>query len=292
MKNIKLLVVAMVVAMFAISCQQFNENRLLLKGKARFVACTEETARTTMGENYSVVWSEGDQIKMFGVKDGQAVSALQPYTLIEGAGTTNGLFEGELDQVYDSYYALYPVSMFYEAYSNGVLEIDVPVEGNIFAELNFVDGANPMVAVGDKDNGLQFHNIFGILELRVKGAGTLESIVIEDVGTPNGVLAGRFLVSVATLEVVPNGGSARIAAQFASPLVLSESDARSIYAVLPSGEYKQLKVTTIDSAGNSTTRIASFPITIERSKITSVKEFLHKVNGQLENPNENPETGW
>ena len=67
MRNFRRLIVSAIVAMVAISCQQIGESNLLVGSKVRFTADTEGTSRTTLGENYSVVWSEGDQIQMFGV---------------------------------------------------------------------------------------------------------------------------------------------------------------------------------------------------------------------------------
>ena len=275
MKHIRLLTLLAVVAMLMTSCQQFEEGNLLVKSRARFAAYTEEASRTTMGDNYSVVWSERDTIVMFGVTDTELYD-LGTYTLVEGAGTTNGVFEGELNREYANYYAFYPVSMFKTAYLSGKFKIKLPYDG-IFTERNFVDGANPMIACGDKDSGLQFRNICGILELKIKGDGTISGIVISDSSSVRAV-AGEFDVDAVTAEIVScTNGSTSLSAELATPIELSNTEARSIYVILPPGEYKSLRITTFDNAGNSTVRTATNPVTITRSKITPVTEFEHKV---------------
>ncbi|MBE6211551.1 MAG: hypothetical protein E7129_00200 [Rikenellaceae bacterium] len=277
MRNFRRLIVSAIVAMVAISCQQIGESNLLVGSKVRFTADTEGTSRTTMGENYSVVWSDGDQIQMFGIKADLSLSNLQQYELVGGAGTTHGVFEGELDRAYDSYYALYPVSMFDGEYASGQFTMQLSSD-RIFTERNFVDGANPMIASGTKDSGLQFRNVCGILELKIRGVGEVDRIVISDVSDAPKPLSANFVVDATTLEIVGHtDGLTSMLARLENPIELSETESRSIYVVLPPGEYKKLSVTTFDTSGNSTIRTATNPVTITRSEITPVTEFEHKV---------------
>jgi len=247
MRNFRRLIVSAIVAMVAISCQQIGESNLLVGSKVRFTADTEGTSRTTMGENYSVVWSDGDQIQMFGIKADLSLSNLQQYELVGGAGTTHGVFEGELDRAYDSYYALYPVSMFDGEYASGQFTMQLSSD-RIFTERNFVDGANPMIASGTKDSGLQFRNVCGILELKIRGVGEVDRIVISDVSDAPKPLSANFVVDATTLEIVGHtDGLTSMLARLENPIELSETESRSIYVVLPPGEYKKLSVTTFDS---------------------------------------------
>jgi hypothetical protein len=236
--------------------------------KARFMAFTEKQTRTTMGDNYSVVWSEGDQITMLGIDATQQLYDGGVFTLSEGAGLSVGVFEGTLETEFPNYYAFYPAQSFEQFTLNGDILFNASPNA-VFAERNFVDGANPMFATGTKEKGLQFKNIFGILELQLKGSGNITDIRI-DVGAEDGFIAGSFLVSP-SLEVLPYESLSKIIlAELEQPVTLSQTETRSIYAILPPAECKQLRITTTDDAGNVTTRIAKNPIKIERAVITPV----------------------
>ncbi|MBP3550347.1 MAG: hypothetical protein J6J57_01725 [Alistipes sp.] len=274
MKNFRLLMALVALAMFAPSCQQFQESDPMLKGKARFTAYLEESSRTTMGEDYSVLWSAGDQIAMAGISADNS-GYIGVYDLVEGAGTTKGVFEGNLTDQFDKYFAFYPVSMFKSANSSGLIVMDLPQE-RIFAERNFIDEANPMVASGTQDGGLQFLNVFGILELQIKGEGTINSILIQDLSAEPSALSGTFYVLAESAASLSYEGYPYVEGTLDTPIELSATEARSIYAVLPLGEYNNLYIQTTDASGVATVRMATKPIVIERSKITSVSEFEHK----------------
>ena len=263
--------------MLVTSCQQFDESNPLVRAKARFTASTEGTSRTTLGENYSVLWSHRDTIAVFG-EDGSRIDELGKYILVEGAGTKLGVFEGEQHGAYDNYYALYPSGM-YNSTTYGEYVFDIYTSGSqIFAERNFVDGANPMVAYGTKEEGLYFRNIFGIVELKIKGEGTICDITIEDLGSSEMLLSGLFYVNPKTAEVQARSGRRYLMAHLETPIALSPDEARSIYAILPPGVYEKLHITTTDVNGLTTTRTATNPITVERSQIVPVTEFEHKID--------------
>ena len=277
MKKFRLLAAIAVLVMFMTSCEMFGEGGLLGGEKnARFTAYTETPDRTTMGENYTVVWSQGDQIVMFGTDSGAQLASLGAYALVEGAGTTTGVFEGNLQQEYPLYAAFYPLSRFEQgADYEGKMLVSLPYDDAIFAERNFVDGANPMAAIGTKDGGLQFRNLCGILEIQLKGSGIVNSIKVE-VGAEDPYISGYFVVDPSTASLYAYSVAKFINATLATPIELSATTARSVYAILPPGEYKDLRITTIDNSGNVTTRKATTTINVVRSKITPVSEFEHQ----------------
>lgn len=73
-----------------------------LPGKMTVHASAEAT-RTLLGDNHSVVWSEGDSFRLFGVGDLSG----QSFLLVEGAGTASGTFTGNRPAG-SSFVALYP----------------------------------------------------------------------------------------------------------------------------------------------------------------------------------------
>lgn len=274
MKKFRLLTAIAVVAMFMTSCEMFGEGGFGAdSNKARFIAYTEKASRTTMGNNYSVLWSEGDAIALLGVT-GTELAEAGTLELSNGAGTQSGVFEGDLEQKYDNYYAYYPADRVQDLYTNGLFIADYPSTDAIYTERNFVDGANPMVATGNEKDGLQFRNLCGILELQLTGSGNVTNITIES-GQNDPVISGQFIVDATTCQTAPYSALKFISAQLAEPVALS-STSRSIYAILPPGEYNELRITTYDESGNATTRLAKNTITIERSMITPVSEFDHQ----------------
>ena len=126
MKKFRLLTAIAVVAMFMTSCEMFGEDGFGADDKkARFLAYTEKASRTTMGNNYSVLWSEGDAIALLGVT-GTELAEAGVLELSNGAGTQSGVFEGDLEQKYDNYYAYYPADRVQDVYTNGLFIADYP----------------------------------------------------------------------------------------------------------------------------------------------------------------------
>lgn len=251
-------------------------------GKTILKATSESVTRTTMGDNHSVVWSEGDQINIYGFPAGSAsFETADTFDLISGAGTTEGEFEGALYTGYETYIGVYPAKIIDGAMSTDGVEIILD-PGVTFDELNFIDRANPMVAMGSSLTNMSFKNLCGILEVKITGTGTINSLKIS-VGKGE-YIAGLFWLDPNTCTLTPHfEGSifhnegvnySSVYATLAEPITLS-STPRSVYAILPPGTYHNLSVQTIDDTGTLTNRTATKEITISRSQITTVTEFTH-----------------
>lgn len=302
MKKVVLLV--SVVALFAISCERSPE---VADGVTKHrLTATTESSRTTLGDDEKVLWSDGEQILVLATMADASVGDIAPYSLVEGAGTTNGVFEGSLASTFDTYSAFYPISMYQQATTAGQILFLMPVEGIVLTERNFVDGANPMYATGSADEGLEFRNLCGILELPIKGKGRLTSISLQTTYA----ISGYFLVQGGStymyrIEGYDQYGS--IEATISPAIELSESTPRSIYIILPPNIYPTMTIVTTDSDGGSTSLTTDNAINITRSHITPVSAFTHNGSsqdgddddddegdnqGSLEDPTENPEKDW
>lgn len=255
-----------------------------VKQTKTFRATTELATRTTLDGEHNVVWSEGDQIIVFGITD--ASNAIGAYfDLVEGAGTKEGVFSGSIESGYAGYYAIYPLSCYKNVYASGKYQINLNPRA-VFTESNFVDGANPMIAYGTENDGFKFHNLCGIVEFRITGAGTITNI--EVVSGDRKPLAGLFTADPATYELKPKNTFTDqnvenyqcIYASLAEPIELSQTP-RSVYAILPPGTYENLQVRTEDSEGRIIVRTATKPVEVTRSHIVPVSEFSH-----------GSETGW
>ena len=130
----------------------------------------DNTTRTALKQDsetgkYDVVWSGDDKIKIGG----------NEFTLIEGAGTTSGKFQGNLPAEDGEYTACYPATY------NGT---DWPNEQTYTA--NNITGspmtADVTVADGKVSGPLSFTNAGGILRLTIKGTATIKAIKINAVG--------------------------------------------------------------------------------------------------------------
>lgn len=242
-----------------------------------FRATTELATRTTLDGDHNVIWSENDRIVVFGITDAQNNSG-SVFQLVEGAGTTVGVFSGSIDNRYDGYYALYPYACYASVMVSGNYKIQLKPNA-VFTERNFVDEANPMVAYGTENDGFKFHNLCGIVEFQITGSGSIKSI--EVISGDNKPLSGMFYADPKTyeLEAANSFGSSVenyqcIYAQLDNPVELSAAP-RSIYAVLPPATYENLQIRTIDADGNITVRKATKPIEVTRSHIVPVSEFSH-----------------
>lgn len=307
MKRSVLLFVA--IAILFTSCDREAEGYDVKDGLSLIKATTETQSRTTLGDDDSVLWSEGDYIGVFGImNDGSAADA-DIYQLVSGAGTTNGVFEGGLASTFDTYSAIYPVSIYAAISHSGQILLQLPYDNAVYTEQNFLDDVNPMYAVGTLEGGFKFKNLCGILELRVNGTGTISAVRVE----ADSAISGSFLVQngEAVLYRVQGYDAYNYVAATISPAItLSTDTTRSIYVILPPNTYSNLKITTTDTAGGTTTLTATNPITITRSAITSVSIFTHDGNGEgggddddggdsgndgdnkIEDPEENPEIDW
>ena len=270
MKKFRFLAVITAVAMLMTSCDMFNLGTGV--EKIQFKAYTEPQSRTTLGDDSKVLWSEGDEIAVVGIAS-QSDAEGKVFTLVSGAGTTEGVFEGELSKEFPAVYALYPSYMYKSIYTNGYYVLELPSQ-TIYTEKNFVDGVNPMVAYGTQQTGLMFKNICGIIEFQVKGEGTVSYIQIE---ANNQALSGTIAVNPVTMEIMDVGEDmyTQITAMLEEPLVLSQTEAKSIYAVVPPQVYEGITVRTIDQNGVVTSRTTTDNIVVERSKITPVSSFEH-----------------
>ena len=170
MKRLRLLITAALSAAVMFSCTTDVETLDVTEGGGKTIlkATSESVTRTTMGDNHSVVWSEGDQINIYGFLAGStSFDAADTFDLISGAGTTEGEFEGVLyPDEYKTYIGVYPTEIIDGFMSTDGVEI-ILNPGVTFDELNFIDKANPMVAVSNDLGTMTFKNLCGILEVKI-----------------------------------------------------------------------------------------------------------------------------
>lgn len=221
-----------------------------------------ESTRTSLGDDLSVVWSEGDTFYLLGANGNGEL-----FSIVSGAGTNDASFEG-YKPAGNSFVAAYPAERVFVS-DDKCLGMTFPAT-QTYMRGSFAESANPMIATATGDvSEMFFRNLCGLLELQITGSGTLSSITLSS-GSP---MAGSAIIDYVDLwgiwqpDLPGYGQSLEITGIDEE---LSTSEPLSVYCVLPPGEYDSLEVRMTDSEGNTVTKTASQPVVVDRSKVTPV----------------------
>ena len=178
MKKISILYV-LVLLTFALSCSHVRENdwaqdipettETVQTGTVTFTASFDQGSKTQLGEDWSVLWSEGDQIKVFNNTHPEGVS----FTLIRGEGTPYGTFSGP-DPGAGPFQAVYPADRAGKG-NRSSIPVSFP-STQTYAEGSFGPGASLAAGAADQLDGLRFHNLAGALSLTLTGNQTITGI--------------------------------------------------------------------------------------------------------------------
>ncbi len=162
--------------------------------------------RTGMGDldgnRYQVLWSEGDKVVAFDMRNKKYDA-----TLMDGAGTNKAVFKGKywdntqhLTSIYPSEGAEFksknhavtnqPDGSSY--YLREITATAVLPSTQIYQNETFANNVFPMIGHCFNQYDFYYENIGGILQLPVKGEGTISKIVLT--GNNGEVLAGKFTV--------------------------------------------------------------------------------------------------
>ncbi|MBO5920446.1 MAG: hypothetical protein J6Q34_08165 [Bacteroidales bacterium] len=261
---------------------------------------TLEATKTSMDENYNVLWSDEDQIVAF-----MKTTLGSRYQIKEQyVGTTTGAFskvaEGSSDdlesgQEIDHNVVLYPYStdvwcMKNDSYSptrSYKLNVVLP-QTQHYAEKSFADGAFPMLAVSSS-NQLTFRNICGGVKLQFKGVDKIKSIELEG-------LAGELISGKSTVVGYVDGSAPSItmnSSKAAKTVVLDCGDGVQldenvpvvfILAVPPVEFSRGMKITVTDTDGLSRTLTNSSRNKVSRSSLLSFPVITYRQEGVFELP--------
>ncbi len=262
---------AAVFAAFAfVSCDKESADKEdLLVGKAAdmLYASTESSlTKTALSGNdtdgYDVVWSYGDEITVGGYGG-------NVYLLYEGVGKTSATFlntgtgsSSLADGEYDSFYRMYAKTL--------------PTKQNYYPD-NTIK-SSPMHArvtiSGGKIEPAQFHNLCGLLRLKLKEKEVKDYIEVKQIKiSADQAMAGQFDIvdyaAVMKSESVYNYITLDCSNEGENvPLT---TDGVDFHIALPAGTYSNVVVEVTDQNGSvCTKRLATGKtLTIERSKITS-----------------------
>ena len=233
MKRI-LTTMAAIAALTMISCEkeQLSESEISATGNDVITASTEKGhTRTSLSgndsEGYDVVWSEGDNISLGG----------KTFTLIAGAGTTNGTFRGTLPQ--DGTY-----TASYNGSADNWPTFWMHSEDRIIGTPMTSDEVT--ISGGKLSEPLNFKNAGGILRLTLKGTATVREIIVYTDKQVN----------------LRCGGG----------ITLDNTNGKVFHLPLPAGSFKAplIQIFTIDGLDIRKQMKSDKKLVIERSKITTL----------------------
>lgn len=234
--------------------------------KVRITASMDVT-RTSLGENFEVLWSENDHIELFGDTN-------STFEIVEGVGTMTAVFEGYLPE--SSSGVIYATYGYWWNYDDGYLDNQNYVAGS-YGMSNYMDpesSAVPMIATYNAaDNSLAFKNVAGIVRVDIAGSGVLESLSLHDALQEN-YLTGNFMFDPETLEIYDWFSGYYYTSVQNIDVELSDK-AQSFYVVCPPCTINELEVTMyFNDARDEVTVTATNPITIERGVITPLSPVI------------------
>lgn len=278
----------LLISMFVVSCSEKYET-LKQSGHNSYAASTEsyeDATKTVLGENNTVLWSEGDCIGVF-----ESSTIATKFIVSEAsAGSTNGSFTvvGSQGNGYVSgteipnNIAIYPYEEnlvcnvgamsgeYVDSYT--VSNVTFPTEqeyvAGSFANNSFVMAAVTRTAT---DNQLRFKNVCGVMRLQLRGTAQVASVRLE--GKSGEKLAGNGTLTIYTDERVPAvtmSGDAEtyVMLNCGSGVQLDESVATDFYISIPPVSFANgFKVIITDTDGATATIETDKSNTVERSRI-------------------------
>lgn len=145
--------------------------------------------KTALSTGNSVVWSEGDQIRVYSSSNFVG----EVFTLISGAGTVDGVFSGTISGS-GPYYAIYPADAAGTiTYEGGLtLNLSVPTTQQ-YAHGSFGKDANISWAMAESTNTLYFHNVFGAVSFTLTGSATIKAVNLYTRGSD--VMNGKVKIT-------------------------------------------------------------------------------------------------
>ena len=265
--------------------------------KAQIVEPQTRTAMSVQdGQKYHVLWSQSEQIVVG--KTGE----FQTMDLTSGAGTQTAQFTGNVPaKVYgDCYAAVYPVQNADAGTDeNYIYAGSVLNAGQTYVTGTFAKNLAPMTAVSTDGLFYQFYNLYSVIQLPIKGTGTLRKL--ELVGNNHEKVAGGIKMCylkadgtpVASNEVADNGYMLTQVAPLQETITLSfgedgltlnETTPVMVNVVVLPGTFSGgFKLSIWDKANDEVyEKETTESVTVKRSYVKRMKPFDYKTADPLE----------
>ena len=242
------------IALSSVSCS-VEENKAAPEndGKVHMVFTSGIATRTALVDDKSVIWSDSDDITIFGGDNNPA-----PFILTNGAGEAQATFEGDAVEA-DTYYALYP--HYGDASIAGETVSSVLPAEQTYTAGTFAAKLNPSVAK-TTGNTLEFKNIAALLKVSVKNLAdkTVSSVSVK----ADDAIAGAYSV-----DMSGDSYTAAASTEGAREVTLNAEGAAEsdYYLVLLPGTHSGMVITVNYSDGSYSQKTASQAIDLSASEI-------------------------
>ncbi|MBR0287051.1 MAG: leucine-rich repeat protein [Bacteroidales bacterium] len=205
---------------------------------------------------YYPQWELSDSLAVF-TEAGQTPAA---FFLVDGAGTTEGLFEGPRSG--DRYVALYPYEK--DARWEGTqLSFTLPTQQN---------GSFPMLAISDNAD-LLFKNLCSVLKISLTGECVVGRITLY---SDNLFLSGQASVDLSysdAPQLVMQEGGSHYTTLDCGAVLLNKTEAKDFFIVVPAASYDGLTI-SVDTYTQTVTKSVSHDFTLKRSELRPITPFI------------------
>ncbi len=249
------------------SCQQFAEVPDNASGY--FSATTEQATKTSLSENWSVLWQDADKITVFAGN-----TAPSCYMVSKGAGTASAIFEAvstsSKGSPLSANIAVYPYDAGMTVSSDGTVTLTIPqtqqyVAGGFAPEVNVMAAATPDVS----GESFAFKNLLSIIRVSLTGTDVIQKLVFS--GNNGEPVCGKATVKPVfgeepTLSFASNAGMT-LTLDCGQGVELSSKPTEFILAVPPMEYANGFKVTAFSTSGKSMDLTVSGNTVLKRSKV-------------------------
>ncbi len=264
MKKFTCLATTLLVMAGAVSCKknaEVKEPAPQPTGVMRHVtvsAAGQGTTKTSVVSGGTLIWSNDDQLNIVPTAGGFDAVALD---IKDGAGTSSGTFEGDIDSGIKDDTQLYGWAGGNWAYSGGAFTVNMPAT-QTYAGDGLAENAYPSIGTGSIESGISLSNPFGVLCLIVKGETTdaVKSITLTSAAKN---LAGEFTVNPNN-SAVTEGSSKSITLNCTTAVALA-TDGVNFRIVVPAASYTDKDLTVIVTKSDDT----SFNVTLGATTVTA-----------------------
>jgi len=276
----KLYLVVVIVAI-AMGCVRFDESRTTSspQGVSHTIVAVTDGERPSrlyfeQAEGiYKHFWEAEDAISVFSGTEEQSC-----YTLIEGADSQSGKFNGAATLGNGKFYAVYPYDKDIDL-SGSTLTVDYPSVQSWRADKESYDKSCLMAAVGDKEH-LYFKNITAVVRLSITGSATLTKVELRSVAGE--AIAGSAQITFEGEEpIVKLNGEGNVIT-LNTPLTLTSEAQHLFIAIPPVALAKGFAVTIYDNVGCAMTKTNTFNRTIERNEVIEMSAFAYTATELIE----------
>lgn len=178
----KLVLVAAIIALVACTNEYSSiplESQIMTVGFA-------SDARVQLLDGHKTVWNQGDMISVFYKNDVNSCWRYRGTDKASEGVITMVSTPADPTATFHDIYGIYPYNPDYSVNTFGELVFTIPTEQN-WLNGSYGIGDNIMVAIGENEN-LSFKNIFGYLQLQLKGSEGIKHIIFR--GNNNEQLTG------------------------------------------------------------------------------------------------------